>query len=127
MAEPVNSVSASASGWSRRHRFTIRGYPDSVSEPGPKSVPTSTVSWSSQEIRDLASASSKPSATKDVVRMSNSRKMLASEPPRDSEIKASVWSGSMTSAPAHTQFSPSARASSSRSMRTSHWVVCLSR
>ena len=51
--------------------------------------------------------------------MSNSRTTAASDPPRDREINAREWSGSMTSAPAHTQFSPSARANSSRSMTTS--------
>ena len=41
---PENNVLASASGCPRRHRLTMRGYPDSVSESGPKSVPTRTVS-----------------------------------------------------------------------------------
>ena len=51
--------------------------------------------------------------------MSNSRTTDASEPPRDRLTSARVYSGSMTSAPFQTQFSPSASASASTSMMTS--------
>ena len=98
----------------------MRGYPDSVSEPGPKSVPTNTVSWSSHDRPDLASGNWKPSATNSSFSMSNSRTTVASAPPRDSSINATVYSGSMTSAPAQTQFSSSVSAKASTSMMTSH-------
>ena len=117
--DPLNNVSASSSGVPRRQRLTSRGYPDSVSEPSPKSVPISTVFSSSQLIWVLASGTSKPSATNSPVRMSNSRTTAASEPPRDRLISAREWSGSMTLAPAHTQFSSSSAASASRSITTS--------
>src|SRR5262249_18789162 len=116
---PENSSSASDSGWPRRHRFTSRGYPESVSDPSPKSVPTSTVSSSSQPIRVLASPTVNPSATNSRVLMSNSRTSTASDPPRDSPISASENSGSITSAPPHTQFSSSPAANSSTSISTS--------
>ena len=115
----LNNVSASSSGAPRRQRFTSRGYPESVSDPSPKSVPSSTVFSSSQLIWVLASGSSKPPGTNSRVRMSNSRTIAASEPPRERLISATVWSGSMTSAPAHTQFSPSASARASTSIITS--------
>jgi len=51
--------------------------------------------------------------------MSNSRTTAASEPPGDRLISARSWSGSMTVAPAHTQFRSSVRANSSTSMTTS--------
>jgi hypothetical protein len=85
----LNTVSAASRGCPRRHRLTSRGYPDSVSEPSPKSVPSSTVFSSSQLIRVFASGNSNPSATNSRVRMSNSRTIAASDPPCDRLINAS--------------------------------------
>ncbi|COW28880.1 Uncharacterised protein [Mycobacterium tuberculosis] len=61
-----------------------------VSESPPKSVPSKTVSGSSQVIWDLAGGSWNPSSTNSRVSMSNSRTMDASEPPGDRPISARV-------------------------------------
>src|SRR6185312_12314875 len=115
----VNTVSASSRGVPRRHLLTTSGKPAADIDPSPKSVPTSTVFSASQLTSDLAAGRLKPSATNFLAAMSNSRTTAASEPPGDREISARVYSGSMTSAPAHTQFSSSAAASASMSMMTS--------
>ena len=49
--------------------------------PGPKSVPTQSVSSSRQATLDFASGSEKPPATNCFVPVSNSRFTEASEPP----------------------------------------------
>lgn len=60
----------------------------SVSDPSPKSVLTSRVSWSSQPTLCLPAGSENPSATNWQVAMSNSRTAIASKPPRDRQISA---------------------------------------
>ena len=78
---PSKTVFAAESGVPRFQSFTIRGYPEDVSEPGPKSVPTQSVSSSRHAMLDLASGREKPSGTKSLVPVSNSRFTEASEPP----------------------------------------------
>ena len=56
-ALPSNTVGRRTAGVPRFHSFTIRGYPDDVSEPGPKSVPSQSVSSSRHATKDLASGS----------------------------------------------------------------------
>jgi hypothetical protein len=116
---PSYTVRAFAIGSPRFQTFTIRGYPDEVIEPGPKSVPNTTVFSSSQVIWDLASASSKPSFTNDLLARSNSRTTAASPPPRESVSRQRLSEG-VQSAPAQTQFSCSSSASLSTSSSTSH-------
>ncbi|SHU21297.1 Uncharacterised protein [Mycobacteroides abscessus subsp. abscessus] len=123
-ASPLNTSSASSRDWPRFQRLTRRGYPESVRLPGPKSVPTYTVSASTQLIWVLASGSSNPPATNCLVSRSNSRTTTASEPPRDRLTSARRKSGRSAAAPAHTQFSSSVAARASTSMTTSHSGSC---
>lgn len=77
---------ADASGVPRRHSRTVRGYPESVSEPSPKSVPTKRTSRLCHETDDLASGSTKPPSSAGMnlsETRSNSRTTVASAPPRD--------------------------------------------
>ncbi len=105
----------------RFQSFTIRGYPEAVIEPGPKSVPTQTVSSSRQETLDLASGREKPSGTKAFVFVSNSRTTAASEPPCDNSIRHRVYAGGRQAELWKTQDLPSAFASASTSSTVSHF------
>ena len=110
---------AAVSGVPRCQRLTMRGYPEVVSEPGPKSVATKIASRPCQAIVLFASGRVKPSATNCFLVTSNSRTTLASAPPRDSDSSTRSRSGSSQLAPFHTQFSPSCLPSASRSSTTS--------
>src|SRR6185295_16181944 len=101
-------VFAAERGVPRFQSFTIRGYPDVVIEPGPKSVPTQTVSSSRQATLDLASGRAKPLDTNSFFLVSNSRTTAASEPPCDSSIRQRVWAGGRQVALLKTQDLPSA-------------------
>src|SRR5947209_10057890 len=103
----------------------MRGYPDSVSEPGPKSVPTKSVSASFHETSLLASGSEKPPETNTFAFGSNSRTTLASAPPRDRETRHFSYLGWRKVAPSQTQFSFSASARTSRSRTVSHFGSAL--
>ncbi len=121
-ASPAKISGASARGVPRRHSRTVRGYPDVVVLPGPRSVATSTVSRSTQPSEPLASGRKKPPSSGDTqVRLSrsNSRVTSASEPPCDSATRACRKSGRSTFAPCQTQSWPSAALSASRSSTTS--------
>ena len=58
---------ASDSGVPRFQILRIRGYPDVVMDPGPKSVPTRSVLESYQATRLLASGRKNPPSTKDLL------------------------------------------------------------
>jgi hypothetical protein len=113
-------VFAEESGVPRFQSLTMRGYPEVVMDPGPKSVPTQTVSWSSHERLDLASGRAKPPGTNSFVFVSNSRITFASEPPIDSSIVHRLYAGGRQSALSQTQDLPSVFASASTSSTVSH-------
>src|SRR5262245_15831025 len=89
-------------------------------EPGPKSVPTYTVSLSFQLMDDLPSDSMKPSGSHFLAARSNSRTTLASLPPRERLTRQRSYVGYRHAAPRQTQLAFSARLSASTSMRISH-------
>src|SRR5690606_40991244 len=77
-------------------------------------------SWSIQPSPPLASGRKKPSLIQSFFDRSNSRVTSASAPPRDSAIRQRVYCGRRQLAPCHTQFSPSALFSASKSSTVSH-------
>ena len=83
---PSKTVFAAESGVPRFQSFTIRGYPESVSEPGPKSVPTQSVSCRATPGSTWPPAARSRLSTKSFVFVSNSRRTAASEPPTESVI-----------------------------------------
>src|ERR1700730_18387520 len=78
---PSKTVRADESGVPRFQSFTIREYPDVVSDPGPSCVPTKRVSPSRQATLDFASGREKPPDTNCLLSLSNSRSTESSEPP----------------------------------------------
>ncbi len=119
------TVRAADDGVPRFHSFTIRGYPDDVSEPGPKSVPSHRVSASRHATNDLASGRLKPPETNSLVFVSNSRRTDASEPPGERFTRHRSYSGARQVAPWKTQGFPSALASASTSRTVSHCGAAL--
>lgn len=89
-AARVKIVSASSSGWPRRHFLTSRGRPMSVSDPSPKFGAHQQGVLVQPAHVVLACRQENPSATNWRVAMSNSRTTIASEPPRDRQITARV-------------------------------------
>ena len=119
-ALPSNTVVAADTGVPRFQSFTIRGYPDDVSDPDPKSVPSQSVFSSRHAMKDLASGSVKPPETNSFVFVSNSRSTDASEPPGERLTMHRTYAGARHCAPWKTHGLPSAFASASTSSTVSH-------
>src|ERR671910_468134 len=96
----------------------MKGYPEFVSEPEPKSRETSNVFASTHVAPPFDSGRWNPPATKDFDSMSNSRIWFASLPPFESETKQRRCSGGRQLTPWYTQLAPSrfARSSTSRTV-----------
>ena len=88
--------------------------------PGPKFVPTSRVLSSTQVALVFASGIVNPPATNCLVVKSNSRRSVASDPPRDRASMQRRYSGSRQDAPAQDHVTPSALLNESRSITVSH-------
>jgi hypothetical protein len=96
-----------------------------VSEPSPQFVPTSSVSSSAHDRSDFASGTTKPSRTNERVRVSNSRQVEVSPPPRDISTMQRRYSGDRHAMWPATQFSRSSFASASKSISGSHCGLLL--
>src|SRR5579859_7193343 len=88
--------------------------------PGPESVPTGSVLSSTRVVLVFASGIRPPPATNCLVVTSNSRRSLASDPPRESATMQRLYAGSRQFAPCHDHITPSALLRESRSMTVSH-------
>src|SRR5207245_7266465 len=116
---PSNTLVADSSGMPRFHVLTIRLYPDWVSDPGPKSVPTYSVSRLRQATWLLASGKENPPGTNDFVVRSNSRTTCASEPPLEICTRQRWYSGGSGMAPSQTHATRSTLERESRSRTVS--------
>ncbi len=111
---------ASASACPRLQRRAVRAYELSVRLPGPKSVPTKTVSRSIHDTIVFATGTSNPPSTKSPVPRSSSRTATASPPSGESETSARSCAGDSSCARENCHGIPSASPSASRSSSTSH-------
>ena len=100
---PWKSVMADASGVARCQSLAIRGYPDVVSVPEPKSVLTRIASDPIQATFCFASGRKNPPLMNWPDSTLNSRISTASAPPRERNTRHSRWAGGRQVAPLHDQ------------------------